>query len=512
MEVHVCQGTYTEEALVLDYPLSLLGGYDCGSFKKANGGTLIADGNKGANRTALTVRGAALTRAISISGLTIRPTNADQFIDPVVTTVAIAVRDGASPTLRNLAIEGGRSPDRMGLAIGIDISDASPEIADVSVLGGIGTQEVIGVRIAGGAPFIHDSKVIGGSEAVGPDAAGTAYGAFIEGAHSSDAEPWHDVTFTAGAARRGGVALRIASSTRFAMSAASVLGPTTYAGSASGIEAVDTEVELTRSRVASGSPAVNGNVPVAAIDATRSPLVLTNSVIVATGVLDADVTGVAVRGAPARIVHNTLLFYIGPGAGIGAAQSGVRVTQGATGVDIIDNLMLANSAIYLRGVRLDGACDGFAASRLGDVRANAFVQMGQALDFYDGGPACTSTLAPSYLSVAEAALAPHAAGLVAGNVELVDDCTGDPSAACRTCSRPNCQSSIIVPWTQLNSPSSAELLSSPGYSFAPAVPCVLATGGIVTNPPVPVDVHGSARGTKPSIGAWEAQAGAFCSP
>ncbi|HWL84520.1 MAG TPA: hypothetical protein VNO21_01890, partial [Polyangiaceae bacterium] len=86
-EIHVCQGTYTESGLSLDYPVSLGGAYDCVSWTRTSGYGMAGnfDGahptlleHDGASGATLSIRGASVGADVTIDGLTIHGGNVDQ--------------------------------------------------------------------------------------------------------------------------------------------------------------------------------------------------------------------------------------------------------------------------------------------------------------------------------------------------------------------------------------------------------------------------------------------------
>ncbi len=174
-EVHVCQGTYTEAGLSLDYPLSLRGGYDCTSWTRAStfgmaGGfdqgreTILAhDGGAGAT---LSIRGSGVDAQVLVDGFTIRGGDGNQGGG------AVLVSTGAAPRLSDDQIAGGAAVATGDLMASYGIyvqAAAAPEIAKSRIAGGSGSAHgsfgSVGIAIASdaGQPFIHDNQVDGGT-------------------------------------------------------------------------------------------------------------------------------------------------------------------------------------------------------------------------------------------------------------------------------------------------------------------------------------------------------------
>lgn len=182
-EIHVCRGTYEEAGLVLDYPVSLRGGYECSlwtrrepfgftGFDPTTGRAVPFDttnasivGATGAE-IAFEVRDAAVTRDVFIEGLTIRGRSAGGGM-------AVRVRGGAAPVFKNDQIFGpssgiGSLPD-VG-SIGVDVAeDAGPELVNCRIDGGGGGSSSdprggsVGLRLAtSGAVLVHDCEIDGG--------------------------------------------------------------------------------------------------------------------------------------------------------------------------------------------------------------------------------------------------------------------------------------------------------------------------------------------------------------
>ncbi len=140
-EVHVCGGPYDEAPITLDASISLLGSYDCTTFKKAaDAGPIVsyvpssiltAPNNAAAT---LLVTGAAVTAGTRIDGFAVTASTA-------AGAAAVHVTAGATPTLSNLVIKGGAGVGAAGPgSCGVRIDKgAGPKLSSLSIAGGSGT-------------------------------------------------------------------------------------------------------------------------------------------------------------------------------------------------------------------------------------------------------------------------------------------------------------------------------------------------------------------------------------
>ncbi|HQY60818.1 MAG TPA: hypothetical protein PK141_05460 [Polyangiaceae bacterium] len=149
-EVHVCAGTYKESQLVVEYPLSIRGGYDCAGFKRDDGFG-YAKGFKSTNETILQ-NGAYSPEYNSPLTFVLRRqdtkiTRTDTIIDGLTIdagegnsgTVGVTITDGASPTLSDNKIKGGNGicSSTFG-SMGVWVIDGSPLIKNNDIYGGEG--------------------------------------------------------------------------------------------------------------------------------------------------------------------------------------------------------------------------------------------------------------------------------------------------------------------------------------------------------------------------------------
>lgn len=149
-EVHVCAGTFKESQLVVEYPLSIRGGYDCAGFKRDESFG-YAKGFKSPNETILQ-NGAYSPEYNSPLTFLLRRqdtkiTRTDTIIDGLTIdagegdsgTVGVTITDGASPTLSDNKIKGGSGfcSSTFG-SMGLWVIDGSPLVKNNDIHGGDG--------------------------------------------------------------------------------------------------------------------------------------------------------------------------------------------------------------------------------------------------------------------------------------------------------------------------------------------------------------------------------------
>jgi hypothetical protein len=167
----VCDGTYPENQLLLDHPVSIYGGYSCVDFTR---GAVKADAlrtiieNGGTANCTLDVRGSGIDRSVVLDGLRVRGGGS-----AALSGRAVCV-EGASPTLTNNRFEGGTSAES---ATALNLNNGSPLVANNVIEGGrtTGSRPSVGLVISGGvgqtdaaasppaAPDIHDNSIRGGA-------------------------------------------------------------------------------------------------------------------------------------------------------------------------------------------------------------------------------------------------------------------------------------------------------------------------------------------------------------
>jgi hypothetical protein len=180
MEIHVCRGDFKEPNLILGYPVTLRGGYDCSTWARHDpfGWTGVSVTSAKANPfdatnesiidavdspIALEVTSPAVTSAVAIDGFTIQGRASGGG-------TAVSIHDGAAPVLSNDVILGpaaGAVPNAWSGSLGVDLaSTGAPEIMHCRIDGGGGQVEAgigsAGIRVHTGTAKIHDNEIAGG--------------------------------------------------------------------------------------------------------------------------------------------------------------------------------------------------------------------------------------------------------------------------------------------------------------------------------------------------------------
>jgi hypothetical protein len=527
--VTVCRGGYKERALVIDYPVSLRGGYECSQFTRtkdfgyplfdAATETNIDDGNEGVDRFTLTVKGAAVTRAVVVDGFTINGATSGD-----ARSIAVSVQAGAAVTLTDLKVVGGGTAAPSGIgAVGIASAVSSPEIARTVVHGGIGTAvdsnaDNIGIYASGGAPFLHDLQVAG---TAGVDRT-RSYGILVDGAaQATGANAWNHVAVSGVQATLVSVGIFLVGNAHLELADGLVTGGKincqAVGCSAYGMLVSGSVATVQSSRIYGGDLVNAGSPPYASsafgfyVDAMgAAPSVFTNNVIVGgNSSRRADLRVIAAlftRTAGSRLVHNTVIVPEANGAAAGNTVA-IWASNGASNLEIDDNLVVGENGTALVGLHLERDCNSLPLSSIKFLRGNAFVGTARVLDLYAGAAGCQFTPATT-LTDAVAALP---GVTTTNNVRLAASCDNDTGPSCLACSpATTCAPLVLAPWTPAVSPSAAELFAAASYSMPSSAPCLVAKGAVVLSPMVTQDAMGNPRVSPASIGA--SQIAGACSP
>ncbi|HVJ89939.1 MAG TPA: DUF1565 domain-containing protein [Labilithrix sp.] len=170
-ELHVCRGTYEEDGLELDYPVSIRGGYNCASWTRGDrfgkagkfddiNTTKLSLPPTATSTMTLTVTGTAITSDVLLDGLTVEGRGAGTD-----GSIALVVKDGASPTLTELAIRGGKTSASGTGSMAISFrSGARPTLKDSLVHGGSGTGNIgsVGVRVDAAQALLQGNVIDAG--------------------------------------------------------------------------------------------------------------------------------------------------------------------------------------------------------------------------------------------------------------------------------------------------------------------------------------------------------------
>lgn len=173
-EVHVCRGTYAE-AVVLDYPTSILGGYECSTWQRSPsyGGPTFDGINESVvtGSTSASPLTVATVQNVKVDGLTLRAQDTTTMRVPAVTA-----HRGARATLSNSKVSGSAGSVMSSPAsVGVMIEDgAFLDIAGSNVRGGNATNTTPGgygsagifISSTGGGVSAVDTQVTGGGGVV----------------------------------------------------------------------------------------------------------------------------------------------------------------------------------------------------------------------------------------------------------------------------------------------------------------------------------------------------------
>jgi uncharacterized protein DUF1565 len=537
--IHVCAGTY-DEALLLDVPVDLLGGYACASWSQTTAygyPTFDAanDTRIGGSRLpeALRVTGSAVTSATRIDGFTI--VGADSGDEGV----ALHVTENAAPEIANCRILGGATESTgadgsVGLLV---TAGATPEVHHDLVDGGrgitFGSGGVgrAGIVVESAGPSLHDNRITGGAatpggqgdvipsagvvlrntlpltvEAGRPIASNTLEGGDGNGKTDGIASVGvlvlgaGDVDLVGDVVRPGhslGVAKELRGVHAQSTGAVRILGSRIYGGDVSnpaapwqgfrvGVWVVGAQSLLVENTM------IYGGVAEVGFDAGSPSFALA---------LD-NVQGAIIR-------HNTL--YSGP-SGFPTVGTALKAYANVTGTIVQNNILAAdggwNEPVYVEECASQGVFQAFQSNLLLDT--NDPSKAPDSLDHmlgYGADPQRSCQPWQGFDTVD--ALASHltAAGVAShdGNLTLRADCGGDtgciPWAGCDSTTSLDCLSSVFEGWSAADN--GLATLLDPGWKLAPGVPCAVAKSGLDLTASVASDSFGTARTAPPSMGAHE---------
>ncbi|MEO8875051.1 MAG: hypothetical protein ABI461_05645, partial [Polyangiaceae bacterium] len=464
-EIHVCAGTY-HEAVVLDYPISLRGSYDCStwkqtakygfpSFDQANVTAIVAPDNATAS-TSFTVDDAAIGVVQVIDGFAIG--------GPKVTSGAstgLRVRSG-KPTISNNVIGGGAgtgSPadsDSVAGSIGLRISKDAPKITQNFLAGGTGSANAgsmgsvgLYVDLGTGPATIQSNAIDGGKGVVSAVTAGYAsVGVYLAGGTFTltNANAISGNSISGGAGSGSGPAGTVGVFGLLIVGAtADVIANSIEAGTANCRTC--TRLSATAAAVVDPAPShsafvdnriYGGDVDDAAtttstttgIDVeTATPLLISDNLIHAGNGLQVaahaglSAIGILLNQTDGSVIeHNTIA--LGKTAGR-ALKFGMNETHNA----VIDNLFVGG---VVGGVdtAIDMASCGGSPTPISSLKNNGFVGFGgPALAIENATPPC---MAGSYAQIGDMELqvAAENAATVSGNFAAKGSCGTDITASC----------------------------------------------------------------------------------
>ncbi|MEW5848414.1 MAG: right-handed parallel beta-helix repeat-containing protein [Myxococcota bacterium] len=525
--VLVCAGTY-RESVVVETPVSLLGGHDCTTWQRSNTTFGYPDFNDVNETTVQPNSGRALVMGtrnpgsppLEVSGFTFRGianavgnevtveiksasiTSNTLFAHNHVIgaaassgttaaqSVGVLVRDSAAPSIQHNLIQGGGgrtgvvSPASIGLLVAGDAGSA--DINNNVIQGGSGTglsasDGSVGLWLEGGvAPLLQFNFIDGGSGSSVDGSAFPSVGVRVVGNAAAD------VSYN-----------YISGGTGAASSAAT--GPVGISLGSTG------RVSVLNSRIFGGD-APNAGVTHAVLVQQSTDVELINNLI--HGGNHADATGgqrltVGIRihngAANTRVWHNTVLS----GKSFNYNPQGCALS--VHGADHAFNIQ--NNILFGVGPGSSMCFDGCPISIEGTLANNAMLSQQYILHFRT---ACATTTtvgsmqgAVSRLTSADATL------LMAGNVTIKDNCTGDAQClvdgACGTAA--GCNPRIFAGfsgedgWDDFRGDLTSYDIPLDGWPLAQEAPCQVRNSSLDLG--VPGDHSGATRDTTPSMGAHE---------
>ncbi len=533
-QVHVCAGTYTEDAIAVTFDVVLDGAYDCTTWTRtATYGyphpdgvntSLIASPDTTVQEAAL-VLGGNVTKATVIDGFAITGAASSG-----ARTDGVHVTGSASPILSNDVIGGGggQTPASTGNtgSVGILVdAQAAPEITQCFVSGGDGRGMVgsTGVELdSTGGVSLSNAVITGGTgQSVVSGSSGTAaIGLDVRTALttplSSLIVSGTDAAGTSGPT----VGMRFAGSSVTATVAAS------YVEGGVGLDPVASSFGMVIDTPGGGitlqADRVYGGVRTAGSSqqtyglfvVAAGSFTVENTLVHAGTVQNGGVAGGSAYAAGivlASVAAPVLAFdTVYTGAAAGAA---ISLTTGVTGAVLRDDLLLgSDSSTSSIGVATT-TCGGYIAS----LDHTAFGNVQALYECNTGG----GTIATSATNLAELLVDLNTAE--SNNVDVETSCAAADTSCARFMGCPGasaaCLPSIFgVTWSMDDGVSSLFGSSAPdggmpvqGWTLVPGAPCSIASGGTKYGG-VNTDAYGNMRsGSTPTIGAVEYAATEKCS-
>jgi hypothetical protein len=516
-QVHVCAGTFGETGLTVLKDVSVLGSYDCATWKRTAGygfpkfdgtnQTVVANASPSTQAATLVV-GGTVTGATVIDGLIVVGASG-----LTATTVGIDVKDQAAAVLSNDVIGGGGGTGdatHFG-SIGVRIAgSAAPEVAFCEIGGGTGSGAVgsVGVHLqTTGAPSIHDDVVSGGTGAPLATTNGAAAVGVFLGSSLGDATPLKALFVTGSdATGAAGSTAGIAVGTGVD---ATIVGCDVEGGygtlsttSSVGIQVnAAGNVHLLQDRIYGGKR-TGASASTIGVDVTGATALLVENSEIHAGAVPNSAGSQAIGINLAATASPTLVFdtvYLGASAG-----TAVALNAGVSAASLVDDLLIG-SASTLGNYGIGAAsCTGVLAT----VQSVAFVNLGAVY-------ACgSSTVAADPNTMGQ----DLAAATVKGDIELQASCPAStpwcvPNALCPASPPSACLTSLFgSSWSTQDDGVSGLLVggatpdggtTAGGWILAPGSACRLTAGGVLV-PGVTKDLFGAPRSpSTPTIGAVE---------
>ncbi len=550
--IKLCAGDYAERELRLDFPVSLEGQYDCGTWERRLGvtgfETRLLNAAPELSLATLWLAGEALGPEVVIEGLAILGTTAFR------SATAVVVTEGASPTLRGCTLDGGGGsngevapPEPVGAvkgfgSVGLWVIGGHPSFFGSTIEGGHGVAPVgggagsIGVFVDGGAVTLRDSRVDGGDGAAEP-AAGGAFGSIAVDIAAATPEPatlierctLYGGRGVGGASQLSSLGMTVWNGGAVDVSASLIDGGDGTGGTRSQAVRVNSQsrVRLISNRIHGGRGHGTNDGPYGIELLNGAVALLENNLLAASDSTLPERTSYALSWGNTRasIRHNTILgSVVVPGE---RASVSAQLVAGAVTVEnnLIDTglyIVVYEGQAPFAAFRNNGLIHGVGASGpLASVRNRPCV----------GEPPCAAWESPGTLKapadVASLELELGGSAWASGNVVLDATCTnlfGVPLPGCIVVpgctSRLGCVQTLFADW-DTQGPGAFAAASAdtpPGWSLSSLAPIAVTQGGLgadeltsLSGVPsddgrLATDLLGRARpAVKPSIGAqqWE---------
>jgi hypothetical protein len=555
--IHVCHGTYAEGPLTLNYPVDILGGYDCTSGARTSVAGGVFDPNLA---TSITFGSSVVTNApvtldielpsttpgaapVNIDGVAIEGASKTACKGSACATqggAAIHAGGGAPVKISNVAVNsnasggdtttGPAATSNVGSA-GIWVTDFTPvEIATSNVSGGSGSNGnaradsagSVGIYVnATGAITVHDSVINGGS-GTSSTSASAATGAVGVLAVSSSLVSITNNTITGGTGTAvlgaSGVYPNIGVFFWKAAGAATLTNNTVSAGTgtcsgtsgncatAAVFVSQSTGVKITRNRIYGGDTIGPGIDSAYGVYITASPNAdVSNNMINPGGEagVHTSVDVELVASANPVIAYNTMQL-----GAFSTVSYGLSISSGppVTGIVFENNLLFSGSLTNAEhGVYVPDCNDIFAS-----FVNNAFVAVAStgAAPLVDSTGVCSDAGPKAFDSVSSfvGRLEAQDGGTELGNdFAITQTCFPDDTEA-GACSQ-SCPvtlaacvtQTLAVPGTLKTQPLVAA--GGAGFLLKPSADCRIKQGGLDLSAQYPTDLYGATRPAAPSLGA-----------
>jgi hypothetical protein len=523
-EIHVCKGTYVESDLILSRSVSLLGGYDCFTWKRTEtfghptfdgvNATVVTNSNPSGD--ALRVTGEVTS---AIEGFVFAGTQQGD-----AGSTAVHVSEGAAPKLRHNRLLGGSAgsadgPGSVGLWVD---KGCAPEVANNEIRGGTGTGAAqasgsVGV-IGEGAFFLHDNVIDGGRGVLASSGAGTgAIGVWLrgEGDYTGPlALARNTITIEGGSCNgtgdaRNGLKIEGVVNAEIVENRIDVGQNASCKTKGVLVDSTGT-MSLTGNRIYAGS-AIDSSVFISfGVHLARGKTRLTDNMIHGGDAKRAGdwVTAVwAANVSDTEIVHNTLQC----GRTDSSFCNAMLIGADSKGTIVENNILVGKVGVFLDACESDGLLRSFRNNLA--VGATYLVRYGgggsvkapcTAWSTYDKVAESQDALSGQCGSGTVGACTSFGGLQASGNMMLkTTACNGEPgclnAANCTTLE--TCAATLFDAWDA--SSSGRTDLFGAGWKLSSAAPCVAARSGLDLTGQVQRDLFGAERTKPPSVGAHE---------